>query len=318
VDNKFTITIHDDKSFKQINLHNFVKKAVLYAVGFLLVVAFIAVGTILYLNYQVNTLQTKKHDIQQAYEKLSEHNSQLKSSIIEAQDALDKKKNELSLISNQLDDIQSLIGLTPNPQMPLSERVHLTKLTSQQIALLMRFIPNGSPVPPRGITSPFGYRINPILHVKEFHTGDDLRAPLNTPIHATANGIIEYAAYNQKSGYGRLIIIDHNYGFQTYFGHLHKIIVKAGQVVKKGQLIGYTGDTGLSSGPHLHYEIRFVQRPLNPIWFLKWNVKNYKEIFQKETHVPWRSLLAAISNLRITVQTQARQSSRLAQQSKGK
>lgn len=301
MDNNFTITIHDKNSVKQINLHNFVKKALLYALGFLLTIAFIAMMTILYLDYKVDTLHDKQDAIQKAYQKLNQHNIGLKNDIIQTQNALDKKKDELEMVSNKLDDIQTLIGMTPSEDLSLRERVNLATITSQQIALLMRFIPNGSPVTYRGITSKFGYRINPILHVREFHTGDDLRAPLNTPVHATANGIIEYAAYNKRSGYGNLIIIDNNFGFQTYFGHLHKIVIKSGQFVHKGQIIGYTGSTGLSSGPHLHYEIRFVQRPLNPFWFIKWNVKNYKAIFTKEKHVPWRSLLAQIATLKIVV-----------------
>ncbi len=301
--NNFTITIHDDNNFKQINLHKFVKKLSIYAATFLIGFILITTMTVIYLNYQLNLLQIKKNNMQKAYEKLDKHNLRLKWLITKKQNTINKKKQELGLISDKLNNIQTLIGLNLNPSLPLNKRADLTNATSQQIALLMRFVPNGSPVVYRGITSKFGFRINPILHVKEFHEGDDLRASVNTPIHATANGVIEYAAYNKKSGYGRLIIMDNGYGFQTYFGHLHKIVVKSGEFIKKGQIIGYTGDTGLSNGPHLHYEIRFVQRALNPFWFIKWNVRNYKEIFKKERHVSWQSLLTMMSSLKIIVPT---------------
>ena len=309
MDKRFTITIHDDSTFKQINLHKVVKKAVLYAVTFLMTIAFLAVTTILYLDYKVDELDAKKKNIEEAYNVLDKHNNELKLSIVQTQQSLDEKKDELQTVSDKLDDIESLIGLSTPEDMPLDKRADLTKVTSQQIAVLMKFVPNGSPVEYNGITSKFGYRIHPTLNRREYHRGTDLKAEMNTPVHATADGIIEYAGLHKTSGYGNLVIIDNNFGFKTYFGHLNKIVIKSGQFVRKGELIAYTGNSGMSNGPHLHYEIRFLQRPLNPFWFIKWEVKNYHEIFEKEVNVPWQSLITAISNLKLKIQTQAQQSS---------
>ena len=111
---------------------------------------------------------------------------------------------------------------------------------------------------------------------------------------ATADGIVEYAGFHKRSGYGNLLIIDHNFGFKTLFAHLHKIVVKNGDFVKKGQIIAYTGNTGLSNGPHLHYEIRYIGVVLNPLNFIKWNLKNYSYIFKKEKKVKWKAIIKAI------------------------
>ena len=140
-----------------------------------------------------------------------------------------------------------------------------------------------------------------------------MKAKMKTPVYATADGIVEYSGLHKKSGFGNLVILQHNYGFRTYFGHLNKVVVKSGKFVRKGDLIAYTGNSGMSSGPHLHYEIRFIQRAINPFWFVKWNVKNYKDIFEKEKKIPWQSLITMMAHIRVQNPTQTQQSSLQAQ-----
>ena len=147
------------------------------------------------------------------------------------------------------------------------------------------------------VTGRFGWRVHPILKKKEFHRGLDIKASMQTPIKAPADGVIEYAGYHKSSGFGYLIILDHNYGFKTSYGHLSKkMLVKPGQFVKKGEIIGYTGNSGLSTGPHLHYEIRFIARPLDPLNFIQWERKNFDDIFKKENRVSWQSLVKIIND----------------------
>jgi len=100
----------------------------------------------------------------------------------------------------------------------------------------------------------------------------------------------------KKSGYGNLVLIDHGSGFRTLYGHMSKRLVKTGEVVKKGQVIGQIGSTGLSSGPHLHYEVSFVQRKLNPAPFVQWRLDNFDEIQKKIKGIPWGSLAQVIKN----------------------
>ena len=314
MNNHFTVTIHDDNGVKQFNVHRFVKKAILYALLFIMSMVIIAVGTILYLNNSVKQIEDKRDGIELAYQNMKTKNLELQGSMAQTNNSLEEKKKELDTLSDSLSEIETMIGLKPIGKESLAQRVSATKMSSQHRAVLMELIPNGSPIEYHGITSKFGYRMHPTLHKREFHRGTDMKARLNTKVFAPADGIVEWSGYHKSSGYGRLIILEHAYGFKTYYGHLNKTVVKSGQFVKKGTLIAYTGNSGMSNGPHLHYEIRFLYRNLNPFWFIIWTQKNYDEIFKKEQKVPWQSLITATAHLRL-VQTQTQQLSQPEQKS---
>ena len=318
MNNHFTITINDDNGVRQFNVHHFVKKALLYAFSFILILTLIAVGTILYLDSSVDGMQKKRDAIESAYNEIKAKNKNLNDSMAETNHRLEDKKKELDELSDSLSEIETLIGISPVAQSTLQERVSITKVNSNHRATLLQLIPNGSPVEYKGVTSKFGYRIHPTLHKREFHRGTDMRAKMNTPVYATADAIVEYAGFHKKSGFGRLVILEHFYGFKSYYGHLNKVVVKSGTFVKKGDLIAYTGNSGMSNGPHLHYEIRFIHRVVNPFYFIKWTVENYNDIFLKEKKVPWQSLITATAHLRVLKQTQTQQSSPPEQKSKEK
>ncbi|MDA7817635.1 M23 family metallopeptidase [Sulfurimonas sp.] len=318
MDNHFTITINDDNGVRQFNLHQIMKKSILYVIAFIFSVGFMAVGTILYLNYEVDAIEDRRQSMEDAYITLKDKNIELDNNIKNTQLALIEKKKELSQVSDSLSEIETLIGLSPVDEMSLSERVSATKLNSEHRATLMQFIPSGSPIEYRGVTSKFGYRIHPTLNRKELHRGLDMKAGMNTPVYATADGIVEWSGFHKKSGFGNLIILQHNYGFRAYYGHLNKVVIKSGKFVKKGDLIAYTGNSGMSSGPHLHYEIRFIQRAVNPFQFVKWSVTNYNDIFEKEKKIPWQSLITATAHIKVPKPTQTLPSSQLALQSRGR
>lgn len=297
---QFTITIHDSSGIKQFNIHQIIKRMGIYVLIFILFIFALAAFSIAYLNVSVDQIQNKKNEIKQAFTLLEKKNQDLIKTVEITEDTLKMKRNELVSVTDKLSDIENLIGLSNVEGTSLEERVDLATVTSEEMAALMQHIPNGSPIEYKGITSKYGYRIHPTLERKEFHRGSDMKAPMKTPIYATADAIAEWAAPHKKSGYGRLIILDHSFGFKTYYGHLNKIVVKSGQFIKRGDLIGYTGNSGMSNGPHLHYEVRFVQRALNPFWFLKWNIASYNSIFEQEKNVPWQSLITATTRLHRT------------------
>jgi len=118
--------------------------------------------------------------------------------------------------------------------------------------------------PVRGarITSGFGYRVHPVTGVRRLHTGVDLAAPMGTPIVSTGGGEVIYAGW--RGGYGNAVIIDHGKGRATLYGHMSAVLVHAGQVVARGQQIGRVGSTGMSTGPHCHYELRINGKPVSP------------------------------------------------------
>jgi len=319
MNNHFTITIHDENGVKQFNVHRFVKRALAYASIFIMSMVIFAVGMILYLDNSVDQIEKKRTAVTSAYTKLEEKNLELHKSMSNTQDSLASKKQELEELSDELSEIETLIGLKPLTQeRPLADRVTAMKMSTQHRAVMMQLIPNGSPIEYKGITSKFGYRMHPTLHKREFHRGTDMKAKMNTPVYAPADAIVEWSGMHKRSGFGRLVILEHTYGFKTYYGHLNKTVVKSGQFVKKGTLIAYTGNSGMSNGPHLHYEIRFIHRNLNPYWFLKWTQQNYDEIFKKEKKVPWQSLITATAHLQLVKQTQTQQSLQPEQKSKGK
>ncbi len=113
--------------------------------------------------------------------------------------------------------------------------------------------------------SAFGYRIHPIFKIRKMHTGVDLTAPRGTKIHAAGDGVIVRADY--AGGYGNCVRINHGYGYLTLYGHMSKMNVRPGQKVKRGDVIGFVGSTGLSTSPHLHYEVRINGKWVNPVNF---------------------------------------------------
>ena len=120
----------------------------------------------------------------------------------------------------------------------------------------------------------FGMRRHPIIKIRRMHNGVDFLTYYNTPVYAPGGGIIEYVGRN--GGFGKMIIINHGHGYKTRYAHLNKFKVKKGQKVKRGDLIGLTGNSGLSTGPHLHYEVRHNGIALNPRNFIFDDIKIFE------------------------------------------
>ncbi len=116
------------------------------------------------------------------------------------------------------------------------------------------------------VASGFGVRIDPVYKTPRFHKGLDFAAPQGTPIYATADGVIEEAGFS-TGGYGNNVVINHGYGYQTLYGHMYRVKVRAGQRIKRGETIGWVGNTGKSTGPHCHYEVHKNGNPIDPVYF---------------------------------------------------
>ncbi len=130
------------------------------------------------------------------------------------------------------------------------------------------------------MSSGYGYRRDPVYGAQRFHEGLDFAAPTGTEVYATADGTVTEA--DRKGGYGNMIDISHGYNYVTRYAHLSRILVKDGEEVKRGQLIGYVGSTGKSTGPHLHYEVRFKDEPQNPVnyYFMDLSPEEYAAMIQ--------------------------------------
>jgi len=118
----------------------------------------------------------------------------------------------------------------------------------------------------RHIASGFGYRVDPVYKITKFHAGLDFAAQQGTPIYATADGVVKEASYD-AGGYGNHVVINHGYGYETLYGHMYRIKAKTGQRVKRGEVIGYVGSTGKSTGPHCHYEVHRSGQPVDPVYY---------------------------------------------------
>ena len=143
---------------------------------------------------------------------------------------------------------------------------HLKELSIERQNYL-KSIPSIQPISNKDLkrtASGWGYRIHPVYNIKKFHYGIDFTANQGTPIYATGNSKVYYAAYS-RSGYGKLVILDHGYGYKTLYGHMDKIYVKSDDIIHRGDIIGEVGSTGVSTGPHLHYEVICYGNKVNPI-----------------------------------------------------
>ncbi|ELU5093187.1 M23 family metallopeptidase [Campylobacter upsaliensis] len=220
------------------------------------------------------------------------------------QQSLDEKAAQYAVIEDKIASFEEALGLENENNLTISTRLENLNLTNDQQQGILNQIPNGWPITNKGVTGKFGWREHPILKRKEFHPGIDLAASIGTPIYAPASGVVEFSGYS-NNGYGYNVILLHNFGFKSVFAHMtRKDVVKAGDFVNKGDLIGYTGNTGLSTGPHLHYEVRFINKTLEPLYFLNLKRKNMNEFFNQERRVPWQSLIKAVSAQQIQARKQ--------------
>lgn len=290
--NRLIITVSDVNSTKSYNIHQLVRKIAF----FVIIAAVIVIGGAFYfisfLSSEMDELQDEKaKEIQY----LTEKEKKLQAQNLFYSMQIKGKVQDIEELSSKLDSIEEIIGLKKHDEkMDAITRAALAKISSSQKMYMLTTIPNGAPMTQMKTTASFGYRIHPVTKRKKFHRGIDLRAKMRTPIYATADGVVRYVQSRNKGDFGRVIIIAHNFGFETVYAHMNKTKVKIGDVVKKNQLIGLTGNSGRSTGPHLHYEVRYASKVLNPRDFIKWDLKTYETIFEKQRRVQWEYLVKLI------------------------
>ena len=282
IKDKLIITVSDVDGTKSYNLNKIIKKIIVYTMIIAIIVIAISFYLISYLNNQVSSLASQS--------------SSLKSQNTLYSSQIKDKMKDIDALSETLKDIEGMIGVKGDDKVSLINRATLAKLTSAQKTYMLQTIPNGKPLQKILVTASFGWRIHPITNKKKYHNGIDLRAKRRSDVYATADGIVRFVQDKNKGNFGRMIIISHNFGFETLYAHMRFTHVKVGDVIRKGQIIGKSGNSGLSSGPHLHYEVRYASKVLNPIDFIRWNMTNYEEIFKKQRRVQWEFLIKMISS----------------------
>ena len=297
------ITISDINGSTQYTVHEMIKKVILWIImGIFLII----VGTYIYISViqnNVTQLTSKVSEIEKKSQELNIINSNLINKNKKLTDDIRDRSEKLTSMDDKLKEIEQMVGVGPDINSSFFDRVddaksyqaqkiEDAKVSALQIALLAKGIPSGHFLDYKRISSPFGYRIHPVTKRKDFHAGLDLPAKYGTPIYAPADGVVEYA--QKKGAYGKFLLIAHNYGFKTAYGHLSKYAVRHGEYVSKGDVIAYVGSTGRSTGPHLHFELRYLNKWLNPLTFMKWDTKDVDIIRAKEKKVNWRGIFGQI------------------------
>lgn len=271
--NRLIITISDARGTKSYTVSKLVKKILVWLLLIVVLVATLSMFVIPFLGQQLYKLNVENQTYSQE---------------------LEDKTQDLELLDSKLQEIESQMSIVLDANQSPIERAKIAAITMSNRTYMLKVIPSGSPLKETFVTSSFGYRIHPILKVRQFHRGIDFRASTGTPVYATADGIVVEANSTIGGPFGRVLTIMHNYGFETVYGHLSKINVKIGQVVSKGDVIALTGNTGRSSGPHLHYEVKFAGQRLNPAHFVSWDMGKYENVFEQERSVPWDYLINLI------------------------
>jgi len=292
LNNRLVITVSDVNSTKSYNIHQLFRKLILIILVSVLIIIAGSFWLISFLSSEMDTLRTKK---EKEINYLTEKEKKLQAQNLFYSMQIKGKVKDIEELSSKLDSIEEIIGIKKNDSdQDAITRATLAKISSAQKMYMLSTIPNGSPLEDMKTTASFGYRIHPVTKEKQFHRGIDLRAKMSTPVYSTADGVVRYVQPRDSGDFGRVIIIAHNFGFETVYAHLRQTNVKLGDVVKKNQIIGTSGSSGRSTGPHLHYEIRYASMVLNPRDFINWNLKNYETIFSQQRRVKWEYLVNLI------------------------
>lgn len=197
------------------------------------------------------------------YEEIKTKNISHKDLIVELQSTLDNLKRKIYIESKSQDDV---VALAENKEKLFAAIPAIQPVANKELIAL---------------ASGYGMRIHPVYKVLKMHTGVDFAASIGTPIYATADGMVDKTEVS-FSGYGKVLEIDHGFGYRTRFAHMHGFAVRQGQKVKRGDLIGYVGDTGLSTAPHLHYEVFVNGVHVNPVhyFFNDLNPAEYEKVIE--------------------------------------
>jgi len=242
------------------------------SLGILASVVLWTIGTVYVISMAVNALEYKR--MRQSLDYYSSQFTELKSTIASLKKAEADFRRLFSLHTKK--EVIENLDTSDSGSLDLENLKKQIKLTMENIGDIKDYLsqqrdvylatPTGLPVN-GNITSPYGNREHPKSGMAEFHSGIDIAAEPGKPVKATADGIVSFAGWS--GGNGNLVVVEHGFGFSTFYAHNKAVAVTAGQKVKRGETVGYLGSTGNSTGPHVHYEVWQRGRPTNPGTYLQ-------------------------------------------------
>ncbi|CAK4066583.1 MULTISPECIES: M23 family metallopeptidase [Vibrio] len=300
--NKITIFIPDASGVQHFHVS---RKSLIILLSTLLI-AVVACGTFFYQTWQEKRAAQHNYSLLMTQLTYSEQERSELEQLYEEQvnethavtQELEDKKNEIQILGKRVFDVESVLGLANEESLGeqnLEDRLDAAAVDSAVRATMFRMIPNDTPMEYLRISSSYGRRTNPITGKRHTHTGIDLTCKRGEEIYAPADGVVETVRPSSK-GYGNYLTLRHSFGFMSSYAHLSRFKVRSGQFVSKGDLIATCGNSGNSTGPHLHYEVRFLGRALNPQYTMDWSPENFNYLFEKEKKVKWGPLVQLIDN----------------------
>jgi murein DD-endopeptidase MepM/ murein hydrolase activator NlpD len=242
------------------------------SIGVIASIIFWTIGSVYVLTVAIDTLEYNRMKKRLYY--YSGQFLELKSTITALQKAENEFKKLFSLKSKE--EVLKNLDATDSGSIDMENLKEQIKVTMETVGEIRDYLGQQSDLyrsTPRGwpanghITSPYGRREHPQSGEDEFHSGVDIASSVGMPVRATADGIVSFSGW--KGGNGNLVVIEHGLGFSTFYGHNKRVSVKVGQKVKRGDIIGYIGSTGNSTGPHVHYEVWRERRPVNPVSYIE-------------------------------------------------
>lgn len=299
---------------KSVITYSTVRKTWSASLSKVAVVASVCVGTLMlismagsfylagYLMDQRILMLANYNKVSWSYQDALRVNSHLNSNIYELSREIDIKDNLLErsevvsymLKQNKANDIFATELVSHEPILPSvqDKMEEIFDDVSKRLSLLYH-TPSGNPLGDDSyISSGFGTRVHPITNRFQVHEGIDIPVRIGDPVMTTADGTVAFVG--RKAGYGFTVIVNHRFGFSTTYAHLDKILVNRGDIVMKGDVIAEGGNTGISTGPHLHYEITYIGRAINPYYFYTWNLASFNNIFSKHKNIKWQQITQAL------------------------
>ncbi len=285
------------ESLSYLRIERSLRQKILIAIGYFLMFVFIgAIGYIIISSFhdtpkvkglkrQISLLKTNYetfnkdlNNVESLLEYLQERDDNIYRTIFEAEPVHKSVRNAGFGGSNRYSNLElsdaEIVVQTAQRLDKIRKKIYVQSVSYDELIDLatnkekmVAAVPAIQPIANKDLTrtaSGWGYRIHPVYKIRKFHYGMDFTAPTGTEVYATGDGTIELVEFSRR-GYGNKIIINHGFGYKTLYAHLSGFNVKVGQSVKRGDIIGYVGNTGLSTAPHLHYEVLLNNKKVNPI-----------------------------------------------------
>ncbi|MBI5331018.1 MAG: M23 family metallopeptidase [Betaproteobacteria bacterium] len=277
------ITISDARDVRQYSVHSTVGKLLMVALSghaVLILAGLLGLG---WIAWEIDALnlarQALAHEVRADADVKSRQRSQAESELNDIEKQIQRKREELGIINRVTKPV------------PSSSALESKKVGGNIAQTIKPYLPIGAPLKGGQVSSAFGMRFHPIWMKRAFHKGIDFDIAQHTPVKATADGVVDAVA-KSEDGFGLMVSLRHAFNFKTVYAHLDKSSVAEGQIVRKGEVIATSGNTGLSTAPHLHYEVRYDDKPLNPHPFLHPEGDGIGKLIKQARSAPWESSTA--------------------------